>query len=127
MEIRGKLVKILDFEQGTSKAGKEWQKQTVVIDSGDKFNNLTAVSAFGEDKIKQLNKLDIGMTVAILCNVYSREYKGKYYHNIDGYHFSKQSDNPEINKAVDEELNGRIDMDRQDQKFATPDDNDLPF
>ena len=32
------------------------------------------------------------MTVAILCNVYSREYKGRYYHNIDGYHFTNQSD-----------------------------------
>ena len=127
MEIRGKLVKFLDLESGTSKAGKEWQKQTVVIDSGDEFNNLTAVSAFGEDKIKHLNKLEEGMTVAILCNVYSREYKGKYYHNIDGYHFSQQSDNDEINKTVDEELSGRIEMDRQDQKFVTTEDNDLPF
>ena len=32
------------------------------------------------------------MTAAILCNIYSREYKGKYYHNIDGYHFTNQSD-----------------------------------
>ena len=95
MEIRGKLVKILDLEEGTSKSGKSWVKQTVVIDSGDEFNNLTAVSAFGEDKIKHLNKLDIGMTVAILCNVYSREYKGKYYHNIDGYHFTQQSEDSE--------------------------------
>ena len=31
------------------------------------------------------------MDVAILCNVYSREYQGKYYHNIDGYHFTNQS------------------------------------
>ena len=92
MEVKGKLVKILDFEQGTSKAGKGWVKQTVVIDTGDEFNNLVAVSAFGEDKIKHLNKLEIGMTAAILCNVYSREYKGKYYHNIDGYHFTNQSE-----------------------------------
>ena len=97
MEVKGKLVKILDFEQGTSKAGKGWAKQTVVIDNGGEFNNLIAVSAFGEDKIKNLNKLEIGMTVAILCNVYSREYNGKYYHNIDGYHFTNQTDNPEVN------------------------------
>lgn len=96
MEIKGKLVKMLDLESGISKSGKEWQKQTVVIDSGDEFNNLTAVSAFGEDKIKNLNKLQVGMTVTILCNVYSREYNGKYYHNIDGYHFTQQSDNDEF-------------------------------
>ena len=105
MEIRGKLVKILDVETGTSKAGKEWQKQTIVIDNGNEFNNLTAVSAFG-DKVSKMNMLKKGMTVAILCNVYSREYKGKYYHNIDGYHFTNQSDNPE---------------------FVTSEDKDLPF
>ena len=37
------------------------------------------------------------MTVNIKCNVYSREYKGKYYHNIDGYWFSNQTNNPEVN------------------------------
>tara|TARA_R110000744_G_scaffold4852_2_gene17254 strand:- start:798 stop:1118 length:321 start_codon:yes stop_codon:yes gene_type:complete len=104
MEIIGKLVMILDLETGTSKAGKEWQKQTVVIDSGDEFNNLTAVSAFGEDKIKHLNKLQVGMSVAIMCNIYSREYKGKYYHNIDGYHFSQQSDNEELVTSEDKDL-----------------------
>ena len=90
MEVTGKLVKILDLEEGTSKAGKSWQKQSVVIDNGDEFNNLTAVSAFG-DKVDKLNRLELGMDVAILCNVYSREYQGKYYHNIDGYHFTDQS------------------------------------
>ena len=48
------------------------------------------------------------MTVAILCNVYSREYNGKYYHNIDGYHFTNQS-----------EAEGSSD-------FVAP-DNDMPF
>mgnify|MGYP003672679909 FL=1 len=90
MEVIGKLVKILDLEEGTSKSGKAWQKQSVVIDTGGEFNNLTAVSAFG-DKVDKLNRLELGMDVSILCNVYSREYQGKYYHNIDGYHFTDQS------------------------------------
>ena len=90
MEVNGKLVKKLPLESGVSKSGKEWQKQSVVIDTGGEFNNLTAVSAFG-DKVEKLNRLELGMDVAILCNVYSREYQGKYYHNIDGYHFSNQS------------------------------------
>ena len=90
MEVNGKLVKVLDLESGVSKSGKEWQKQSVVIDTGGEFNNLTAVSAFG-DKVDKLNRLELGMDVTILCNVYSREYQGKYYHNIDGYHFTNQS------------------------------------
>ena len=90
MEVTGKLVKVLDLESGVSKSGKEWQKQSVVIDTGGEFNNLTAVSAFG-DKVEKLNRLELGMDVTILCNVYSREYNGKYYHNIDGYHFTNQT------------------------------------
>ena len=100
MQITGKLKTILPLESGTSKSGKEWQKQTVVIDTGDEFNNLTAISAFGDDKIKRLNKLEVGMSVAIMCNVYSREYKGKYYHNIDGYHFSQQAEDVETEDFV---------------------------
>ena len=109
MEVTGKLIKKLQKEAGTSKAGKAWEKQTVVVDTGGEFNNIIAVSAFGEDKIKHLDKLKEGMAVTILCNVYSREYKGKYYHNIDGYHFSNQSNNPEA-----------------DSGFVTTDD-EMPF
>lgn len=90
MEVTGKLVKILDLEEGTSKAGKAWQKQSIVIDNGAEFNNLIAVSAFG-DKIDKLNRLELGMDVSIMCNIYSREYNGKYFHNIDGYLFTDQS------------------------------------
>ena len=95
MEVRGKLVKMLDLETGTSKAGKEWQKQSAVIDTGDEFNNIVCVNAFG-DKVDKLNKLQEGMTVAILCNVYSREYKGKYYHNIEGWKFAQHANNEEM-------------------------------
>ena len=88
MEVSGKLVKKLEVESGISKSEKAWQKQTCIIDTGGEFNNEVAVSAFG-DKMTQMNKLEVGMEVKILCNVYSREYKGKYYHNIDGYHFTQ--------------------------------------
>tara|TARA_R100000908_G_scaffold25216_1_gene11601 strand:+ start:1003 stop:1329 length:327 start_codon:yes stop_codon:yes gene_type:complete len=105
MEVTGKLVKKLELETGTSKAGKEWQKQSIVIDTGDEFNNLIAVSAFG-DKLKQMNKLEVGMEVSVLCNVYSREYNGRYYHNIDGYFFTNQS-----NKSLDKVTNGEAEED----------------
>ena len=105
MEVIGKLVKKLELETGVSKAGKEWQKQSIVIDTGGEFNNEVCVSAFG-DKVGQMNKLEIGMDVSVLCNVYSREYNGKYYHNIDGYWFSNQS-----NKSSGITTNGEAEED----------------
>ena len=104
MEVTGKLVKILELETGTSKAGKEWKKQSILIDTGGEFNNEICVSAFG-DKVEQMNKLEVGMKVSVLCNVYSREYNGRYYHNIDGYFFTNQS-----NKSSDKIQNGEEDM-----------------
>jgi|TARA_R110002012_G_scaffold304359_1_gene507820 hypothetical protein len=103
MEVRGKVKMKLDLETGTSKAGKEWQKQSIVIDTGGEFNNIIAVSAFG-DKVQKMNMLEEGMTVSILCNVYSREYNGKYYHNIDGYHFTNQSNNTEFVTSEEEDM-----------------------
>jgi hypothetical protein len=91
MEAKGKLVKKLLVESGVSNAGKTWKKQTCIIDTGADFNNEIAVSAFGDEKLKSLDKLEVGMDVVIFCNVYSREYKGKYYHNIDGYHFTSNT------------------------------------
>jgi hypothetical protein len=104
MEVKGKLVKILDLETGTSKAGKEWKKQSILIDTGGDFNNEVCISAFG-DKLEQMHKLEIGMEVSVLCNVYSREYNGRYFHNIDGYFFTNQS-----NKSSDKIQNGEEDM-----------------
>ena len=104
MEVTGKLVKVLDLETGISKAGKEWKKQSILIDTGGDFNNEICVSAFG-DKLEQMLKLEVGMEVSVLCNVYSREYNGRYFHNIDGYFFTNQS-----NKSSGKIQNGEEDM-----------------
>jgi len=111
MEVSGKLVKVLDLEQGTSKSGKDWQKQSIVLDNGGEFNNEVCVSAFG-DKVNQIAELKIGVDMKILCNVYSREYKGRYYNSIDGYHFAQ------VNQTPPEGLDGHF-------QGTTPDD--LPF
>jgi len=100
MEVKGKVIKKLPLESGTSKAGKEWKKQTIIIETAEEFNNTVAVSAFGDEKIAQMNKLEEGMMTSILCNVYSREYNGKYYHNIDGYWFTNQTESVENNNMV---------------------------
>ncbi len=77
------------------------------------------------DKIFLLDNVNEGDDVTVSCNVYSREYNGRFYNNIDGWKIS--SNNAEINEAVNDELNGRVEMDRQDQGFVTSNDNDLPF
>ena len=112
MEVKGTLVKKLAVESGISKSEKEWKKQVIVIDTGAEYNPEIAVQAFGEGNITQMDKLNVGDQVKILCNVYSREYNGRYFHNIDGYHFVQ------VNQKPPEGLDGHF-------KGTTPED--LPF
>jgi len=93
MEVKGKVVKKLPIESGISKSEKEWKKQVIVVNTGADYNPEIAIQAFGDDKIKDLNKLSVGDSVLIKCNVSSREYKGRYFHNIDGYWFTKNTKN----------------------------------
>jgi len=88
MEITGKLIKKLDIEGGVSKAGKEWQRQSILIEQNADFNKEVVIGFFG-DKIQKLRDIQEGLDVTVMINVYSREFKGKYYHSIDGYFISQ--------------------------------------
>ena len=104
MDVKGTVVKICKEESGISKSEKVWRKQVIVIDTGAEFNPEIAVQAFGDEKIRDLNKLSVGSEVLIKCNVSSREYNGKYFHNIDGYWFTNQSNKSSVGKHFGSEL-----------------------
>jgi hypothetical protein len=89
MEIIGKLVQKLERETGVSKEGKTWEKQSILVEqSGTDYNKEVVISFFG-DKIKKLRDLEVGSDVSVSINLSSREYNGKYYHNIDGWFIAK--------------------------------------
>ena len=106
MKITGKLVKKLDRETGVSKSGKSWEKQSILIEqSGTEYNKEVVVSFFG-DKVKSLRDIQEGTEVSVSINLSSREFKGKYYHNIDGWFIAKLGEETVGNKFVtaDEEM-----------------------
>ena len=84
MKITGKLIKKLPLEKGTTKNGKEWRKQAILLKQNNEYNPEVAISFFG-DKIEKIRDVQIGNDLTVLVNLSSREYNGKYYHNIDGY------------------------------------------
>jgi hypothetical protein len=89
MEITGKLVQKLERETGVSKEGKTWEKQSILVEqSGTDYNKEVVITFFG-DKIKKLRDIEEGSDVSVSINLSSREYNGKYYHNIDGWFIAK--------------------------------------
>lgn len=85
LSVKGRITNIIEVESGTSKAGKEWKKQSFVVDTGAQFNPLVCFSLFGEEKINMLRDFGNGQEVEVAFNVSSREFSGKWYHNIDAW------------------------------------------
>ena len=86
LKIEGKIVAILPIEKGVSKAGKEWQKMNFVIDTGAQFNPNVCFQIFGSERIGEfLATNKEGYSVTVHFNVSSREFNGKYYHNLDAW------------------------------------------
>ena len=100
LAVKGKLVKKLEIEKGTSKAGKEWSKQNFVIDTGSQYNPEICFQVFG-DKVDILNNFKEGQEVEVKFNVSSREFNGKYYHNLDAWFISGEKNvKPEVEKLA---------------------------
>lgn len=83
--MKGKITQILEVETGTSKAGKEWKKGGFVIDNGNPFNSLVCFSLFGDEKINMIKDFKVGQEVEVAFNLSSKEFNGKWYHNIDAW------------------------------------------
>lgn len=84
MEIKGKILQFLPVQSGTSKAGNEWSKQEFVIETDDQFPKKVCFTLFG-DKVSLLNGLSVGDEVDVSFNIESREFSGKWYHNINAW------------------------------------------
>ena len=88
MEIIGKLIKKLERETGVSNSGKTWEKQSILVEQNVEYNKEVVITFFG-DKIKSIRDIEEGSNVSVSINLSSREYNGKYYHNIDGWFIAK--------------------------------------
>ena len=116
LSVKGKLSRKLSVESGTSKAGKEWKKQSFLVDTGAQYNPEICFQLFGDEKIELLNHHNEGDQVEVSFNLSSKEYNGRYFHNIDAWRIEN------INSKASEEKENTPDFNDP----ATEED-DLPF
>ena len=90
LSIKGKVQQILQTQSGTSKAGKEWSKQEFVIETDEQYPRNVCFTLFG-DKVGLLNGISAGEEVEVSFNVESREYNGRWFHNINAWKIDKVS------------------------------------
>lgn len=84
MEVIGRLTKVLELQQGTSKAsGKEWQKQSFIIETTEQYNNVYCFEIFGAEKIETFSQqAKIGDNIKVDFNVNTNEWNGKYFTSL---------------------------------------------
>ena len=85
LSIQGLLIQKNQIENIENKEGKKWTKQTFLLDIGSDYNNRICFQLFGEEKIKLLEKYQLGDRIEVFFNISSREYNKRYYHNIDAW------------------------------------------
>jgi hypothetical protein len=84
MEIKGQVVAILPLESGVTKAGKDWQKLTIIIEfSEGNYQKKLALSATKEELIQTLKNLKQGDSITASINLESREFNGKWFNSVN--------------------------------------------
>ena len=90
LEVKGKINQILKVDSGVSKAGKEWKKQEFIVETDDQFPKQVCFTLFN-DKISLLDGLNRGEDVNVSFSVESREFNGRWYHNINAWKIDRVS------------------------------------
>ena len=94
LKVQGKIEKFLAVESGTSKAGKDWQKQSYLLRTADEYNNLYCFDIFGVEKVEQLTKFNkVGDDVSVSFNVGCNEWNGKYFTSLNSWRIDKLDSN----------------------------------
>lgn len=92
LAVKGKIQEILKPESGVSRAGKEWNKQEFVIETEDQYPKKVCFTLFG-DKTSLIDGLSAGQDVEVSFNVESREYNGRWFHNINAWKIETEANN----------------------------------
>ena len=88
MQVKGKIQQILKSESGVSRAGNEWKKQEFVIETIEQFPRKICFTLFN-DKLSLMESISNGDEVEVSFNIESREYNGKWFHNINAWKIDK--------------------------------------
>jgi len=89
MEIKGKITQILPVASGVSKAGKEWKKREFVIEMVDGSYTKQICFTLFNDKISIIDNFQTGENVTVSFSLESREYNGRWYHNVNAWRVEK--------------------------------------
>ena len=82
LELEGRIARKLPVQQGTSARGA-WAKQEFIFEYQEgNFPSQICMNVWGDDKVRDLDKYQVGDKVKISFNLSSREYNGRWYTDV---------------------------------------------
>ena len=82
MELEGRIARKLNVQTGTSARGA-WAKQEFILEYQEgSFPSQVCMNVWGDDKVKELDKYQVGDKVKVSVNLSSREYNGRWYTDV---------------------------------------------
>ena len=82
LEIEGTLSQKLPVASGNSARGP-WAKQEFILEYPDgNFTAKACFTAWGQEKVQDLDKYQVGDKVKVSFNLKSREYNGRWYNDL---------------------------------------------
>lgn len=82
LELEGTLRQKLGVQSGTSARG-QWAKQEFILEYPDgNFTAQACFTAWGQDKVAELDKYQVGDRIKVSFNLKAREYNGRWYNDL---------------------------------------------
>jgi hypothetical protein len=82
LELEGTIRQKLGVQSGTSVRGA-WAKQEFILEFPDgNYTSQACFTAWGQDKVQELDKYQAGDRVKVSFNLKSREYNGRWYNDL---------------------------------------------
>ena len=93
MELEGRIARKLNVQTGTSARGA-WSKQEFILENQEgNFPTQVCMNVWGDDKVKDLDKYQVGDRVKVSFNLSSREYNGRWYTDVRAWRIEPASNN----------------------------------
>lgn len=89
MNVTGRYERKLDTQNGTTKAGKSWSKETIIVTTTEEYDNVYPIEFFGDKAIANLNNATVGDMVEVEFNIKANEYNGRHYVSLGGWKIAK--------------------------------------
>ena len=129
LELEGRISQKMAVQSGQSARGP-WERQDFVLEYKDgNFPSSVCFTAWGQDKVAELARFQVGDEVKVSFNVRGREYNGKWYNDLRVWKINAADGTPAAAPAGEYPAPGMHDSIPAPgiEDMPSEDSDDLPF